>query len=148
MAETAAYLVDNILPRVPVRQWVLSFPIPLRGLFAVHPELLTPDGIHAAAGRTGAESKAAPDPLSRGAGAECEAAITDGAGASAASAHGSGRGGLPACARQARAPALGAVAQVRVRHRRGALRMRLQDKARGGDRRTGGHRENTQTHRT
>lgn len=42
MAETAADLVDNILPRVPVRQWVLSFPIPLRGLFAVHPALLTP----------------------------------------------------------------------------------------------------------
>ena len=42
MAETAADLVDNILPRVPVRQWVLSFPIPLRSLFAVHPELVTP----------------------------------------------------------------------------------------------------------
>jgi hypothetical protein len=27
---------------VPVRQWVLSFPIPLRVLFAAHPELLTP----------------------------------------------------------------------------------------------------------
>ncbi len=26
MAETAAYLVDNILRRVPVRQWVLSYP--------------------------------------------------------------------------------------------------------------------------
>ena len=42
MAETAADLVDNILPRVPVRQWVLSFPIPLRSLFAIHPELITP----------------------------------------------------------------------------------------------------------
>ena len=42
MAETAADLVDNILPRVPVRLWVLSFPIPLRSLFAVHPALLTP----------------------------------------------------------------------------------------------------------
>ncbi len=42
MAETAAYLVDHLLPRVPVRQWVLSFPIPLRSLFAVHPDLLTP----------------------------------------------------------------------------------------------------------
>ena len=41
MAETAAYRVDHILPRVPVRQWVLSFPIPLRSLFAVHPALLT-----------------------------------------------------------------------------------------------------------
>jgi hypothetical protein len=27
---------------VPVRHWVLSFPIPLRGLFAVHPQLLAP----------------------------------------------------------------------------------------------------------
>ena len=42
MAETAAYLVDHLIPRVPVRQWVLSFPIPLRVLFAAHPELLTP----------------------------------------------------------------------------------------------------------
>jgi hypothetical protein len=30
MAETAAWLVDRVIPRVPVRQWVLSFPIPLR----------------------------------------------------------------------------------------------------------------------
>ena len=42
MVETAAHLVDHIIPRVPVRQWVLSFPIPLRLLFAAHPELLTP----------------------------------------------------------------------------------------------------------
>ncbi|MDQ3829659.1 MAG: transposase zinc-binding domain-containing protein [Candidatus Tectomicrobia bacterium] len=42
MAETAAHLVDYVIPRVPVRQWVLSFPIPLRLLFAAHPELLTP----------------------------------------------------------------------------------------------------------
>ncbi len=42
MAETAADLVDNILPPVAVRQWVLSFPIPLRSLFAVHPERITP----------------------------------------------------------------------------------------------------------
>ena len=27
---------------MPVRQWVLSFPIPLRIVFAAHPELLTP----------------------------------------------------------------------------------------------------------
>ena len=27
---------------MPVRQWVLSFPIPLRILFAAHPELLAP----------------------------------------------------------------------------------------------------------
>ena len=30
MAETAAFLVDQVLPRVPVRQWVLSLPIALR----------------------------------------------------------------------------------------------------------------------
>ena len=42
MAETAAVLVDRVMPRVPVRQWVLSFPIPLRILLAAHPELLTP----------------------------------------------------------------------------------------------------------
>jgi hypothetical protein len=35
-------LVDHVIPRVPVRQWVLSFPIPLRILFAAHPELLSP----------------------------------------------------------------------------------------------------------
>jgi hypothetical protein len=40
MAETAARLVYRVIPKVPVRQWVLSFPIPLRSLFAVPPELL------------------------------------------------------------------------------------------------------------
>ena len=38
MAETAAHLVDQVFPRVPV----LSFPIPLRLLFATHPQLLAP----------------------------------------------------------------------------------------------------------
>ena len=42
MAQTAAHLVDHLIPRAPVRQWVLSFPIPLRILFAAHPALLTP----------------------------------------------------------------------------------------------------------
>ena len=42
MAEAAAHLVDHVIPKVPVRQWVLSFPIPLRSLFAVHPDLLLP----------------------------------------------------------------------------------------------------------
>jgi hypothetical protein len=41
MAQTAAHLVDHVIPQVPVRQWVLSFPIPLRILFAAHPELLS-----------------------------------------------------------------------------------------------------------
>ena len=42
MAETAAHLVDHVIPRVPVRQWVVSFPIPLRYLFATQPPLLSP----------------------------------------------------------------------------------------------------------
>jgi ribosomal protein S27E len=42
MAETAAHWVDHVIPRVPVRQWVLSFPIPLRFLLAAHPHLLSP----------------------------------------------------------------------------------------------------------
>jgi hypothetical protein len=41
MVEAAAHLVDHLIPRVPVRRWVLSFPIPLRILFAAHPELLS-----------------------------------------------------------------------------------------------------------
>ncbi len=40
--ESAAVLVDEVIPRVPVRQWVRSFPIGLRILFAARPELLTP----------------------------------------------------------------------------------------------------------
>jgi len=42
MLETAAHLVDHVIPQVPVRQWVLSFPIPLRLLFAAHPHLFAP----------------------------------------------------------------------------------------------------------
>lgn len=42
MAETAAHLVDGVIPNVPVRQWVVSFPIPLRVLLASRPELITP----------------------------------------------------------------------------------------------------------
>lgn len=34
MAETAALLVDEVLPHKPIRQWVLSFPYPLRFLLA------------------------------------------------------------------------------------------------------------------
>lgn len=30
MADTAAFLVDRVIPHVPVRQWVLSLPIALR----------------------------------------------------------------------------------------------------------------------
>ncbi len=42
MNEAAAHPVDHVIPKVPVRQWVLSFPIPLSSLFAVHPALLLP----------------------------------------------------------------------------------------------------------
>jgi hypothetical protein len=41
MVESAAGLVDHVLPHVPIRQWVLSFPWPLRLLFAARPDLLT-----------------------------------------------------------------------------------------------------------
>jgi hypothetical protein len=41
MAQTAAHLVDHVIPRVPVRQGVLSLPIPLRRLLASQPQLLT-----------------------------------------------------------------------------------------------------------
>ena len=30
MADTAAHLVDHVLPAVPIRQWVLTLPFPLR----------------------------------------------------------------------------------------------------------------------
>jgi hypothetical protein len=41
MIKTAAHLIDNVLPSVPVRQWVLSFPWPLRLLFAREPKTLS-----------------------------------------------------------------------------------------------------------
>ncbi len=40
MAESAALLVDEVLPEQPVRQWVLSFPFQLRFLFASRPEIM------------------------------------------------------------------------------------------------------------
>jgi len=40
MAESAALLVDEVLPGQPMRQWVLSFPFPLRFLFASRPEII------------------------------------------------------------------------------------------------------------
>ena len=42
MAQTAAHLIDHVIPRVPVRQWVMPLPIPLRLLLASQPELVTP----------------------------------------------------------------------------------------------------------
>lgn len=40
MADGAAWLVDQVLPERPVRQWVLSLPFPLRFLLATHPALI------------------------------------------------------------------------------------------------------------
>jgi hypothetical protein len=37
MVETAAHLIDHVIPQVPIRQWVFIFPCPLRMLFAARP---------------------------------------------------------------------------------------------------------------
>ena len=46
MAQTAAHLVDQVIPRVPVRQWVrvcrVRLPIPLRLLLAAQPRRVAP----------------------------------------------------------------------------------------------------------
>lgn len=41
MADSAALLVDEVLPRRPIRQWVLSLPFALRFLLATKPAVLT-----------------------------------------------------------------------------------------------------------
>lgn len=41
MVETAAFLVDEVLPRTPYRQWVLTLPFRLRLLLARRPELVS-----------------------------------------------------------------------------------------------------------
>ncbi len=41
MADTAAHLVDRVFPRVPIRQWVLSFPHDLRYRLAYDASLVT-----------------------------------------------------------------------------------------------------------
>ena len=41
MVDTAAHLVDRVLPAIPIRQWVLSFPYPLRLLYSTHPQAMT-----------------------------------------------------------------------------------------------------------
>lgn len=40
MTESAALLVNEVLPEVPIRQWVLSFPYQLHFLLARYPELM------------------------------------------------------------------------------------------------------------
>ena len=39
MAETAAHLVDHVLPPVPIRQWVLTVPYRIRYLIAFDRDL-------------------------------------------------------------------------------------------------------------
>jgi hypothetical protein len=41
MSQTVAHLVGHVVAHVPVRQWVLWPPIPLRVLLAAQPELVT-----------------------------------------------------------------------------------------------------------
>jgi ribosomal protein S27E len=40
MADSAALLVDDVLPHQPIRQWVLSFPFQLRFLLANNPQVM------------------------------------------------------------------------------------------------------------
>jgi acyl-coenzyme A thioesterase PaaI-like protein len=46
MSQTAAHLVDHVVPGVPVKQWVLSLPIPLRVLLAAQPGHFTYGCLH------------------------------------------------------------------------------------------------------
>lgn len=39
MAESAAHLVDEVFPKAGVRQWVLSFPMPVRFILAKNPKI-------------------------------------------------------------------------------------------------------------
>ena len=41
MADSAALLVDEVLPHQPMRQWVLSVPFPLRFLCASQPAVMS-----------------------------------------------------------------------------------------------------------
>lgn len=40
MVESATLLVDEVLPHLPMRQWVMSVPYPLRFLFAREPQVM------------------------------------------------------------------------------------------------------------
>ena len=39
MAESAAHLVEEVFPKVEIRQWVLSFPMPVRFILAKNPKI-------------------------------------------------------------------------------------------------------------
>jgi transposase-like zinc-binding protein len=98
MVESPAHLVDEVLPKVPLRQWVLSVPLALRYLFARDPKALrsaleehVPGWHHARdvraagfplpPGRPNAGSPSEPHTLSRGLRSPPSLARTDRAGA-------------------------------------------------------------------
>ena len=58
MADTAAHLVDEVLPEVRVRQWVLSFPYRIRFLLAFDPALCSGPVQRPCAARCAASSSA------------------------------------------------------------------------------------------
>ena len=39
MSETAAHLIDHVIPREPIRQWALSLPFQLRYWLSTNPKL-------------------------------------------------------------------------------------------------------------
>jgi len=41
MPQIAAHLVDNVFPKVPVREWVLSFPKRIRYFLHDNPEIIS-----------------------------------------------------------------------------------------------------------
>ena len=41
MVDSSSYLLEQVIPHVPMRQWVVSFPWPLRLVFAARPDWLT-----------------------------------------------------------------------------------------------------------
>jgi hypothetical protein len=41
MVDSAAHLVDEVLPEKPIRQWVLSVPFQLGYLFATQPQVMS-----------------------------------------------------------------------------------------------------------
>jgi Transposase zinc-binding domain len=51
MAESADLLVDEVFSKVPIRQWILNFPLQLRFLLTCHPEKV---GFTKARAQTGA----------------------------------------------------------------------------------------------
>ena len=66
MAESAALLVDQLLPFQPMGQWVLSVPFPLRFLFASQPEVMAK--VLGLVYRTDPRSRQSPASLSFGTG--------------------------------------------------------------------------------